>query len=102
VEWRTCFPMLINVVAHFFDEFRHKVCTNRLVPAPLDFHASGAEISGIAADAGESFAMKGKNQRQPQFKDPALKCGLNGFDASVILAKAIAGFGGCPSRGIGN
>jgi hypothetical protein len=39
------------------------VRTDRLVPAALDFHARRAEISGIAADAGESFAMKGKNER---------------------------------------
>lgn len=59
MRWCARFPTLIDVVAHFFDELRHKVRTNRLVPAALDFHTCRTKISGITADAGESRAMKG-------------------------------------------
>src|SRR5271154_5400783 len=96
------FPTVVDVVAHFLDELRHKVRADGFMPAALDFHARRTEISGITTDAGESFAMKRKNERQSQFEDPALKRGLNGFDTGVVLAKAIAGFGGRASLGIGN
>ena len=48
---------LIDVVAHFFDQLRHKVRTDGLVSAAFDLDARRAEIPGVAADASESFAV---------------------------------------------
>jgi hypothetical protein len=99
---QTLFPVVIYVVAHVLNLFRH-MRTHGLVFAPANFYPGGTKVSGVRAEPFEGDAMQVQQMGGPKLELPLrIREVFDQFDDRIELFQAIPGFYACSFVGIGN
>jgi len=66
VRWRALLPIVVHVVTHVLNFFRHKIRANRLVLITLDFNSGRTPITGIRTQAVKSDSMQIEKLGRPE------------------------------------
>jgi hypothetical protein len=86
-------PIVVDVVAHDFDQFRDQMRADRNVTTALDGHARRTPQSGVSADAHQGLAMKRKYRGRTELKwaPDRIDGSFDYADAEIVLTEAVLG-----------
>ena len=103
VYGRTLFPVVVDVIAHVLNLFRHHVRADGFVLAAADLYPGGGKVPGVRAEPFEGDAMKVQQLGGSKLELP-LRIGevFDQFDDRIELLQAVPGFYSCSLVGVGN
>jgi hypothetical protein len=100
---RTLLPVVIDVIAHVLNLFRHHVRANRFMLAAADFYSRRPEVPGVGTEAFQGDAMEMQQLRRAKLELVLrIRKVLDQLDDFIDLLQAVPGLYSSLLVGIGN